>query len=75
MTDTQSGEPLDRLAPNALALIRELGSQSTTVSEIVQQRDTTVYSAIQRGIDTANKHIYDVKVRRIIQNNPLPTNY
>ena len=66
MTDPQTGEPLDNLAPDALAQIAQLGSKSTTVSEIVQQKDKIVYGAIQSGLDIANEHVYDSKVREII---------
>ena len=63
MTDPQTGEPLDQLTPDALVEISKLGSKSTTVSEIVQQKDKIVYGAIQSGLDIANQHVYDTKVR------------
>ena len=59
MSDTQTGEPLDKLTPSTQAQIAQLGSQCTTVSEIIQQRDKAVYDAIQRGINTVNDHTYD----------------
>ena len=65
VTDPQTGEPLDSLAPTALAQIAQLGSKCTTVSEIVEQRDEAVYSAVQRGLDIANEYVYDVKVQSV----------
>ena len=65
VTDPPTGEPLDSLAPTALAQIAQLGSKCTTVSEIVEQRDEAVYSAVQRGLDIANEHVYDVKVQSV----------
>ena len=75
MTDPQTGEPLDKLAPAALVQIAQLGSKSTTVSEIVQQKDKIVYGAIQSGLDIANEHVHDSKVREIVHDCELaPTN-
>ena len=67
MTDPQTGEPLNKLAPDALVHITQLGSKSTTVSEIVQKKDKIVYGAIQSGLDIANEHVYDSKVREIVR--------
>lgn len=50
-----SGEPLDTLSPEAIKFCRSVGSQATTVTEIVGQHDPRVFAAIQRGIDAANQ--------------------
>jgi long-chain-fatty-acid--CoA ligase ACSBG len=50
-----SGEPLDKLSPEAINFCLSVGSQASTVTEIVKQRDPLVYTAIQRGIDAVNQ--------------------
>lgn len=53
--DVVSGEPLDKLSPEAIKFCRSVGSQATTVTEIVKQHDFRIYAAIQKGIDAANQ--------------------
>lgn len=53
-TDWLSGEPLDKLSPEALNFCRAVGSQASTVTEVVRLRDPLVYTAIQQGIDAVN---------------------
>lgn len=50
-----SGEPLDMLSSEAIKFCRSVGSQATTVTEIVKQHDFRVYAAIQKGIDAVNQ--------------------
>ncbi|KAM9242671.1 long-chain-fatty-acid--CoA ligase ACSBG2 isoform 1-T1 [Dugong dugon] len=52
--DSKSGEPLDRLTSEAISFCRHVGSQSSTVSEIVALQDPRVYAAIQKCIDEVN---------------------
>ncbi|XP_023588853.1 long-chain-fatty-acid--CoA ligase ACSBG2-like [Trichechus manatus latirostris] len=52
--DSKSGEPLDRLSSEAISFCRHVGSQSSTVSEIVALQDPRVYAAIQKCIDEVN---------------------
>ena len=47
---------MDNLTPHAQQLIQTLGSHNTKVSEIVSQKDRTVFDAIQEGLDRANEH-------------------
>ncbi|XP_023394368.1 long-chain-fatty-acid--CoA ligase ACSBG2 [Pteropus vampyrus] len=54
-TDSITGEPLDKLNSEAIKFCQSVGSQATTVTEIVVQHDLRVYAAIQRGIDAANQ--------------------
>ncbi|KAM5237832.1 long-chain-fatty-acid--CoA ligase ACSBG2-like [Ctenodactylus gundi] len=54
-TDPVSGEPLDTLTSEAVSFCQSLGSQATTVSEILNLQDPLVYTAIQEGIDTVNQ--------------------
>ena len=49
--DKMTGEPLDTLNWEAIKFCREVGSQATTVSEILDLRDPMVYAAIQKGIN------------------------
>ncbi|XP_008574057.1 PREDICTED: long-chain-fatty-acid--CoA ligase ACSBG2 [Galeopterus variegatus] len=53
--DVISREPLDKLSFEAINFCRNLGSQASTVSEIVKTRDPLVYTAIQQGIDAVNE--------------------
>ncbi|XP_058514042.1 long-chain-fatty-acid--CoA ligase ACSBG2 isoform X4 [Ochotona princeps] len=53
-TDWLSGEPLDKLSPEALNFCRAVGSLASTVTEVVRLRDPLVYTAIQQGIDAVN---------------------
>ncbi|XP_076977090.1 long-chain-fatty-acid--CoA ligase ACSBG2-like isoform X2 [Tamandua tetradactyla] len=55
LTDPTSGEPLDKLTPEAAAFCQKLGSQATTVTEIVRPQDPLVFAAIQKGIDAVNQ--------------------
>lgn len=50
-----SGEPLDKLNFEAINFCRGLGSQASTVTEIVKQQDPLVYEAIQQGINAVNQ--------------------
>lgn len=50
-----SGEPLDKLSMEAISFCQALGSQATTVSDILKIRDPMVYTAIQYGIDIVNQ--------------------
>ena len=56
VVDPETGEPQDELLPQAKQMIAELGSKCTTVSEIIHQKDETVYKAIQEGLERANQH-------------------
>ena len=53
--DPNTGVPSDDLDPVAVKLISALGSTATTVSQVVETQDKTVYAAIQEGIDKANE--------------------
>ncbi|XP_028014930.1 long-chain-fatty-acid--CoA ligase ACSBG2 isoform X2 [Eptesicus fuscus] len=53
--DETTGEPLDTLNWEAIRFCQELGSQASTVPEIVELQDPLVYSAIQKGIDAVNQ--------------------
>lgn len=53
--DEATGEPLEKLNWESVRFCRELGSQASTVSEIVELQDPLVYNAIQKGIDAVNQ--------------------
>ncbi|OWK12437.1 hypothetical protein Celaphus_00003277, partial [Cervus elaphus hippelaphus] len=53
--DKMTGEPLDTLNWEAIKFCREVGSQATTVSEILDLRDPMVHMAIQKGINAVNQ--------------------
>ncbi|XP_018408308.1 PREDICTED: long-chain-fatty-acid--CoA ligase ACSBG1 [Nanorana parkeri] len=52
--DPESMDPADNLTQEAIQFCNDAGSKSTTVSEIVGQKDQAVYKAIQEGIDKVN---------------------
>lgn len=54
--DPTNGGPTDALTAEAIKLISALGSSATTVSQVIDNKDEAVYSAIQKGIDAANEH-------------------
>lgn len=54
--DLNTAEPLDTLAPLAKQAITLLGSHCTTVSEVIANKDQAVFSAINEGLERANKH-------------------
>ncbi len=54
--DLDTGEPKDELSVHAKGLLEQLGSTSTTVSEVLGTHDAAVNEAIRDGIQRANKH-------------------
>jgi long-chain-fatty-acid--CoA ligase ACSBG len=48
-------EPLDTLTSDCIEFISSLGSNSKTLSEILQKKDSIVYNAIENGIKKANE--------------------
>ncbi|KAG8576396.1 hypothetical protein GDO81_009845 [Engystomops pustulosus] len=52
--DPDTLEPLDKLTPEAIHFCHDVGSKAMTVCEVVGQKDTSVYKAIQEGIDKVN---------------------
>ena len=53
--DLDTGEPTDTLAPLAITLIENLGSQCSTVSGIIDSKDRAVFTAISEGLERANQ--------------------
>ena len=51
--DTQG--PTDDLTPEAIQEISVLGSPATKVSEVIQNQDRAVFTAIEEGINRANE--------------------
>ncbi|CAH2102506.1 unnamed protein product [Euphydryas editha] len=54
--DSNTGDTLDELETETKKWVASLGSQATTISEIVRTKDPAVYKAIEEGIARANKH-------------------
>ncbi|XP_053317836.1 long-chain-fatty-acid--CoA ligase ACSBG1 isoform X2 [Spea bombifrons] len=48
-------EPMDTLTQEAIRFCHGAGSEATTVSEILGQKDQAIYRAIQEGINKVNK--------------------
>uniref|UniRef100_A0A8C3WWU7 long-chain-fatty-acid--CoA ligase n=1 Tax=Catagonus wagneri TaxID=51154 RepID=A0A8C3WWU7_9CETA len=53
--DKMTGEPLDKLTWEAIKFCRDVGSQASTVTEILERQDPLVYTAIQKGINAVNQ--------------------
>ncbi|KAM7414601.1 hypothetical protein PAMA_019424 [Pampus argenteus] len=53
-SDTETMEPTEELSLEAVEYCRQLGSQATMVSDIIEGKDKDVYRAIQEGIDRVN---------------------
>ena len=52
----ETGEPTDELLPQAKQAIAALGSKCTTVTAIVDDKDSAVMEAIQKGLDKVNSN-------------------
>ena len=52
--DPDTNEPTDDLTAQAASLIAAKGSIATKISQIVDNQDQAVFTAIQEGIDRAN---------------------
>uniref|UniRef100_A0AAQ6AGX4 Long-chain-fatty-acid--CoA ligase ACSBG1 n=1 Tax=Amphiprion ocellaris TaxID=80972 RepID=A0AAQ6AGX4_AMPOC len=52
--DTETMEPTEELSVEAVDFCRQLGSQATKVSDIIERKDKEVYQAIQEGINRVN---------------------
>ena len=59
-----TGEATDDLQPQVIKAFRQLGSNCTTVSQVVQSKDKAVFRAIQVGIDYYNQDIVS-NVRKV----------
>ena len=49
-----TGEATDDLQPQVIKMFQQLGSNCTTVSQVIESEDKAVFKAIQDGIDTYN---------------------
>lgn len=52
--DPETGGPTDNLTADAARLIAAKGSTATKVSQVIDNQDPAVFTAIQEGIDRAN---------------------
>ena len=53
--DQDSGEPSDQLSEHAQHLLKDIGSKSTTVTQVLETKDEVIYKDIQAGLDRANQ--------------------
>ncbi|XP_070827620.1 long-chain-fatty-acid--CoA ligase ACSBG1 [Chaetodon trifascialis] len=53
-SDTETTEPTEELSTEAVEFCKQLGSQATTVSDIIGGKDKEVYRVIQEGINRVN---------------------
>ena len=56
VVNPDTGEATDDLQPQAIKLLQQLGSNCTTVSQVIESEDKAVFKAIQDGIDRYNTH-------------------
>ena len=52
--DPDSGMATDNLPPQVTKMFEELGTNCTTVSQVITSKDKAVFKAIQDGIDRYN---------------------
>ncbi|XP_034060842.1 long-chain-fatty-acid--CoA ligase ACSBG1 [Gymnodraco acuticeps] len=53
-SDTETMEPMEELSGETVQFCRQLGSQATTVSDIIEGKDKEVYRTIQEAINRVN---------------------
>lgn len=53
--DPETGEPTDDLTGDAVRLIAAKGSTATKISQVIDNQDPAVFTAIQEGLDRANE--------------------
>ena len=56
VVNPDTGEATDDLQPQAIKLLQQLGSNCTTISQVIESEDKAVFKAIQDGIDRYNTH-------------------
>ncbi|KAL9986588.1 hypothetical protein ACROYT_G000756 [Oculina patagonica] len=54
VVDPETGEPSDKLTDVAIEFCKSVGSEATTVTEILSTKDEKIMKAIQDGVDRAN---------------------
>ena len=52
--NTDTGEPTDNLTPEAINMIAAKGSTATKISQVIDNQDPAVFTAIEEGIQRAN---------------------
>lgn len=50
-----TGAPTDQLTQDTIQWCKSLGSNATTVADVIDKKDAVVLKAIQDGIDKANE--------------------
>ena len=62
--DPDTGEATDSLQPQVIKMFEELGTNCTTVSQVIETEDKAVFKSIQDGIDRYNtQHIISTAQR------------
>ena len=56
VVNPDTGEATDDLQPQVVKMLQQLGSNCTTVSQVIESEDKAVFKAIQDGIDRYNTH-------------------
>ncbi|XP_060075848.1 long-chain-fatty-acid--CoA ligase ACSBG2-like [Ylistrum balloti] len=72
--DPDSGEPTDNLTREAKQWCQSVGSESTKLSDIINDKDAVVLNAIQAGIDRANNKAVS-RAARIAKWSVLPQDF
>jgi len=64
--DPDTGEATDKLQPQVISTFNEdLGTDCTTVSQVVNAKDRKVFKAIQDGIDQYNKYYACFEIQKV----------
>ncbi|XP_069137108.1 long-chain-fatty-acid--CoA ligase ACSBG2-like isoform X3 [Argopecten irradians] len=72
--DPDTGEPTDNLTREAKTWCQSIGSESTKLTDIINDKDTVVLNAIQAGIDRANNKAVS-RASRIAKWSVLPQDF
>jgi len=65
--DPDTGEATDSLQPQVIKAFKEdLGTDCTTVSQVLKEKDRKVFEAIQDGIDRYNKYYTCLEYQKVL---------
>ena len=66
--DPDTGEATDALHPQVIKVFKEdLGTDCTTVSQVIETKNQTVFKAIQDGIDRYNKKYTCSDIQKVLK--------
>ncbi|XP_065884226.1 long-chain-fatty-acid--CoA ligase ACSBG2-like [Dysidea avara] len=75
VVDPDTGEATDDLQPQVIKMLAELGTNCTTVSQVIETEDKTVFKAIQDGIDRYNTNLIISNAQKVQKWTLLDTDF